>query len=102
MRIGLGLLGLSADGHTASLFGAPDLERARGRSAVRCSVRTAWRRWRDPGTLATVKEPLFVVAGAGKPAAVRALLAQDQLTAWHAVQGCTDVELWLTQDEVRV
>jgi 6-phosphogluconolactonase len=33
-RIGLGLLGLGVDGHTASLFGTADLERARGRLAV--------------------------------------------------------------------
>ena len=50
-----------------------------------------------PELLATVKEPLFVVAGAGKEAAVQALLAQDlRLTAWRAVQGCGDVELWMT------
>src|SRR5256714_3964254 len=34
VRIGLGLLGLGADGHTASLFGAPDLERARVHLAI--------------------------------------------------------------------
>ena len=41
-----------------------------------------------------------MVAGAGKQAAVQALLAQDrQLTAWRAVQGCTDVELWLAPED---
>jgi 6-phosphogluconolactonase len=34
VRIGLGLLGLGADGHTASLFSEQDLERARGRYAL--------------------------------------------------------------------
>src|SRR5258708_19599431 len=34
VRIGLGLLGLGADGHTASLFGAAALERARGHLAI--------------------------------------------------------------------
>ena len=34
LHIGLGLLGLGADGHTASLFSAGDLERARGRFAI--------------------------------------------------------------------
>src|SRR5579859_7130558 len=34
LRIGLGLLGLGADGHTASLFSAADIERGRGRLAV--------------------------------------------------------------------
>src|SRR5256885_15428681 len=32
--LGLGLLGLGADGHTASLFGTADLERARGHLAI--------------------------------------------------------------------
>ncbi|MGH8133113.1 MAG: 6-phosphogluconolactonase [Steroidobacteraceae bacterium] len=92
-----GLLGLGAEGHTASLFCAADLERARGRLAIpvlrpdgmsAVSV--------TPAFLARVSEPLFVVAGSGKREAVRALLAQDpQLTAWRAVQGCASVELWM-------
>ena len=49
-----------------------------------------------PELLATVREPLFVVAGTGKEAAVAALIAQDpRLTAWRAVQGCAAVSLWL-------
>ena len=52
-----------------------------------------------PDLLATVREPVFVVAGAGKEDAVRALLAQDKsLIAWRAVQGCADVELWYAPD----
>ena len=97
--VGLGLLGLGADGHTASLFGAPDLERARGHLAIavqrpdgRSAVSVT------PGFLARVREPVFVVAGAGKEEAVRRLTAHDaQLTAWVAVQGCASVELWLDQ-----
>lgn len=97
VRIGLGLLGLGAEGHTASLFSPQDLERARGRYAVavqrpdgRAAVSVT------PELLATVREPLFVVAGAGKEDAVRALRARDlRLLAWRAVQGCAAVELWL-------
>jgi len=101
VRIGLGLLGLGADGHTASLFGAPELERARGRYAIPVQRPDGMAAVSvTPELLATVKEPLFVVAGAGKQAAVQALLAQDrQLTAWRAVQGCTDVELWLAPED---
>ena len=97
VHIGLGLLGLGADGHTASLFTSADLERARGRFAIAVhrpdglsavSV--------TPDLLAAVREPLFVVTGNGKHEALRALAAQDPaLTAWRAVQGCGEVELWL-------
>jgi 6-phosphogluconolactonase len=98
-RIGLGLLGLGADGHTASLFGAADLERCRGQLAVAVhrpdglsavSV--------TPELLAQVSEPVFVVAGADKRDAVARLIAGDpQLTAWRAVAGCARVELWVDQ-----
>ena len=96
IRIGLGLLGLGADGHTASLFSASDIARGSGRLAV------AVQRPDDmsgvsvtPELLAQVAEPLFVVAGADKCDAVRSLLAQDSgLTAWRAVQRCARVELW--------
>jgi 6-phosphogluconolactonase len=98
VHVGLGLLGLGADGHTCSLFSAADLALARGRYAL--SVRRP-----DglsavsvtPEFLSTVREPVFVVAGASKRAAVARLQAQDlQLTAWAAVQGCASVELWVS------
>ena len=98
VRIGLGLLGLGADGHTASLFGAADLERARGHLAIAVHRPDGMSAVSvTPDLLATVKEPVFVVAGAGKEAALKALLGQDsELVAWRAVQGCRDVELWMT------
>jgi len=98
--VGLGLLGLGADGHTASLFSTADLERARGQLAI------AVRRPDGmsgisvtPRFLAAVREPLFVVAGAGKEEAIRRLIARDSgLTAWAAVQECAAVELLVQQD----
>ncbi len=98
-RIGVGLLGLGADGHTASLFGAADLERARGHLALAVHRPDGMSAVSvTPELLAQVAEPVFVVAGAEKRAAVRALLAQDpQLTAWRAVAGCARVELWVDQ-----
>lgn len=98
--ITLGLLGLGADGHTASLFSAGDLARAAGHLAI------AVRRPDGmsgvsvtPALLAHVEQLLFVVAGVGKQAAVRALEAHEpHLTAWRAVQECSTVELWLNLD----
>jgi 6-phosphogluconolactonase len=97
VHIGLGLLGLGADGHTASLFGAADLARARGRFAITVQRPDGMSAVSvTPELLATVREPLFVVAGSGKDQAVAALIARDpNLTAWRAVQLCTQVELWV-------
>lgn len=97
--IGLGLLGLGADGHTASLFGAADLERARGRLAIAVQRPDGMSAVSvSPELLAQVAEPVFVVAGADKRDAVHRLLAKDPtLTAWLAVGGCARVELWLDQ-----
>lgn len=99
--IGLGLLGLGADGHTASLFGHGDLERARGRLALAVQRPDGMSAVSvTPQLLAQVAEPVFVVAGGDKRDAVRSLLAQDpSLTAWRAVAGCPRVELWLADGE---
>ena len=96
VRVGLGLLGLGADGHTASLFGAADLERARGRLAIAVHRPDGMSAVSvTPDLLARVEEPVFVVAGSGKHDALQALTAQDSnLTAWRAVQGCPRVQLW--------
>jgi 6-phosphogluconolactonase len=95
-RITLGLLGLGADGHTASLFSAADLQRAQhtlaisvhrpdGRDAVSVT----------PAVLQQVEQLVFVVAGADKRTALEALLRRaTDLTAWQAVRGCRAVEVW--------
>lgn len=96
VRFGLGLLGLGADGHTASLFRAEDIARARGRRAIsvhrpdgRDAVSVT------PEVLARMEVILFVVAGAEKRTALAALLARSPaLTAWQAVRGCKAVEVW--------
>jgi 6-phosphogluconolactonase len=95
-RITLGLLGLGADGHTASLFSAADLERARGRLAIsvhrpdgRDAVSVT------PTVLERVEQLIFVVAGADKREALAGLLQRRaDLTAWAAVSGCRSVEVW--------
>jgi len=95
--VGLGLLGLGADGHTASLFSAADLRRARGQLAIAVQRPDGMSGVSvTPQFLAQVRELVFVVAGAGKDEAIRRLIAQDpDLTAWAAVQECTAVELWV-------
>jgi 6-phosphogluconolactonase len=95
-RITLGLLGLGADGHTASLFSAADLERARGRLALsvhrpdgRDAVSVT------PAVLERVDQLIFVVAGTDKRTALEGLLQRRaDLTAWAAVRGCRAVEVW--------
>jgi 6-phosphogluconolactonase len=92
----LGLLGLGADGHTASLFKPADLAAARGRLAIpvqrpdgreAVSVTPEW--------LAQVEEILFVVAGSDKRAALTRLAARDPtLIASRAVERCARVEVW--------
>jgi 6-phosphogluconolactonase len=96
-RVGLGLLGLGADGHTASLFSGADIERARDRLAIAVDRPDGMSAVSvTPQFLRHVAEPLFVVGGDGKRAALDALATQDQdLTAWRAVQGCAHVELWV-------
>ena len=97
--VGLGLLGLGADGHTASLFNAADLERGRGHLAIAVHRPDGMSAVSvTPEFLARVAEPLLVVGGTDKHQAIAGLLAQDaNLTAWRALQGCPTVELWLDE-----
>ena len=98
--VSLGLLGLGADGHTASLFSAADLARARGQLAIAVQRPDGMSAVSvTPQLLAQVEQLLFVVAADGKREAITALEAHDaNLTAWRAVQGCPAVELWLDLD----
>jgi 6-phosphogluconolactonase len=99
VRVTLGLLGLGADGHTASLFSPDHLERARGRLAIAVQRPDGMAGISvTPEFLSQVAEPIFVVAGGGKYDAIHGLLKQDpNVVAWRAVQGCPDVQVWLEQ-----
>jgi 6-phosphogluconolactonase len=96
LPVRLGLLGLGADGHTASLFKPADLAAARGRLAIpvqRPDGRTAVSV--TPDWLARVDQILFVVAGSDKHAALTRLAARDpSLIAYRAVERCAQVEVW--------
>ena len=97
VRISLGLLGLGADGHTASLFSAEDLTRAQGHLAIAVQRPDGMSAVSvTPRLLAEVEALLFVVAGEDKRSALQGLEAHGpHLTAWLAVKERATVELWL-------
>jgi 6-phosphogluconolactonase len=100
VHVSLGLLGLGADGHTASLFSAADLARARGQLAIAVQRPDGLSAVSvTPQLLARVEELIFVVLADGKGESIRRLEAHDaNLTAWRAVEACAAVELWLDLD----
>jgi 6-phosphogluconolactonase len=97
IRITLGLLGLGADGHTASLFNAAHLEQARGKLAIAVQRPDGLQGVSvTPELLSKVAEPLFLVTGADKHAIVEEFLKSDsRLTARQAVAGCPKAEIWI-------
>jgi 6-phosphogluconolactonase len=97
VRVTLGLLGLGADGHTASLFNSDNLEQGRGRLAIAVQRPDGLQGISvTPDFLSQVAEPLFLVAGADKHAILEDFVKSDsQLTARRAVAGCPKVEVWI-------
>ncbi|MEP7243198.1 MAG: 6-phosphogluconolactonase [Gammaproteobacteria bacterium] len=99
-RIPLGILGLGADGHTASLFTEADLKRATGKLAVavqrpdgRSAVSVT------PSLLERIAEIVFVVAGADKRAALKAMVdKKSDSVAARAVSHCPNVEIWADRE----
>jgi 6-phosphogluconolactonase len=98
VRITLGLLGLGADGHTASLFNTGHLEQARGKLAIAVQRPDGLQGISvTPEVLAKVAEPLFLVTGADKHAIVDEFLRSDShLVARQAVAGCHKAEIWIS------
>jgi 6-phosphogluconolactonase/glucosamine-6-phosphate isomerase/deaminase len=97
VRITLGLLGLGADGHTASLFNSAHLEQARGKHAIAVQRPDGLQGISvTPEFLSKIAEPLFLVTGADKHAIVEEFLKSDsRLIARQAVAGCPKAEIWI-------
>jgi len=105
-RITLGVLGLGADGHTASLFSTQDVERGYGSLAIavprkpgpdRVSVTT--------DLLAKAECIVFVAAGAEKRLVVERMrvagathVASTTLPAGLATAGVADVQVWFAEN----
>lgn len=95
-RLGLALLGLGADGHTASLFRPEHLSQSRGRLTLPVERPDGMQGITvTPDFLSHVTDPVFVVAGSGKHDAIAAFIRQDpDLIALRAVAACPRAELW--------
>lgn len=95
-RITLGLLGLGADGHTASLFNEKDLEHGRGRYAIVSIAPDGIRRVSvTVDLLSKIQQVVFVVAGDEKQAVVEKLTADPSgVVAGLAVAGVKRKQLW--------
>lgn len=95
-RFTLGLLGLGADGHTASLFSEKDLERARGRYVISSIAPDGVQRISvTPELLAKVRQIIFIVSGSAKKTVVDKLLNQpSQVIAGIAVANAQIKQLW--------
>ena len=92
----LGLLGLGADGHTASLFNRDDLERSKGRRAIAVNRPDGMQAVSvTPEVLAHFSDLIFVAAGPDKHSVVQALLRRDAtLPAFGAIASRANTELW--------
>jgi 6-phosphogluconolactonase len=97
IRISLGLLGLGADGHTASLFNTDNLERARGKLVIAVQRPDGLQGVSvTPELLSQVAEPLFLVTGADKHAILEEFLKSDsRLVARQAIAANPKAEIWV-------
>jgi 6-phosphogluconolactonase len=97
VRFRLGLLGLGADGHTASLFSPKDVERSRGHRAIAVNRPDGMQAVSvTPEVLAHFQELVFVVAGQDKHDAVELLIDRDPaIAAFRAIESRSATDLWL-------
>jgi len=98
-RIRLGLLGLGADGHTASLFSDEDIARGRGRWAVAVPRPTRPNRVSVTAELLTRVDHIVVGAVGPEKAAILQALERDpnSVVAGRALVGAPQVEIWMAE-----
>lgn len=98
IRIPFGILGVGADGHTASLFSRADVDAARKSGRLAVPVRRAEppdRISTTPDLLARVEDLVFVITGADKARVIQTLLSEpESIPAGLAVEGHPGVSLW--------
>jgi 6-phosphogluconolactonase len=94
--IPLGLLGLGADGHTASLFCREDLERGKGHYAIPVTAPNGLNRISvTPDLLSKIQQVVFFVTGPEKKEMVERLFnSPSTVIAGLAVAGAKMKQLW--------
>lgn len=94
--IALALLGLGADGHTASLFTPEDLRRSRGKYAIQTRDANGHPRVSvTPRLLKKVSRLIFLVVGADKKDIVQRFRhSPSAIVAAQAIRGAARTELW--------
>ncbi len=99
-RITLGILGLGADGHVASLFDSHDIDRGKGRYAVAVPRETGPDRVSVTRELLLAVERLvFLVAGHEKADIVQKIDQRpENVLAARAVGDASGVELWFARE----
>ena len=99
-RITLGLLGLGADGHVASLFDKQDLRRGTDRYAIAVPLKNGPDRVSvTRNLLLKVESLVFLVAGREKADVVEKILNEPGSTVTgQAVRGISQTELWYSRE----
>lgn len=96
-EVTLGLLGLGADGHTASLFSTYDMQRGRGRMAI--PVPREVKPDRVSVSVALIEKTLhivFLVCGPDKKPVIERMIREPMsIAAGQAVAHARSVELWI-------
>ena len=97
-KISLGLLGLGADGHTASIFSAEDVEAGRGHYAVAVPKQGEPNRVTVTADFLALIDCIIILAsGPDKVAIVKTFMDNPlSLPAGRAVVGAKDVHLWVS------